>query len=650
MFALHTDHAWEDYYITYRSSRNLAEGHGLVFNLGDRLHTFTSPLGVLLPALASKLTGTHSDAGALWVFRVLSAAALGGAAWLLTRALQRRGLPWLGVVLPGAWLVTDAKVLDFTINGMETAFMLLFLAYAVWSHLRADEDGRDWRHLGAAWAGLMWTRPDSFVYIGLFAGGCWLFNEGGNSGRSRGALLKEYFRAGVLTTALYAPWLIFCTVYYGTPVPHTITAKGGISDPHTLAGLLETAIKLPYLAWTRFTSVEGSFLPSYYMLGGWPETAIVAARAVATLAMLVWLLPGVPRFSRAASLTFFGAHVYLTYFPYFPFPWYVPNATVFAALALTGVAGTIAGARLRPVRWGAVALAVVAIGGAAWLTFSVARQVRVQQRLIEDGGRRQVGEWLRAHASASDTVFMEPLGYIGYFSGLKTYDFPGMSSREMVEARRLLGADWAPLILYLQPSWVVLRPREIERVNRTLPQLLSTCYEVASRFDASDALAREDIRGKPYLEHDAAFVVFRRVRPMRHDADFAAVAGPFGWSYTGIDGQEVVSLHAPALMIVKVPPGAARVVARFGFLPGAGEAPNATDGATFTVVHVDGRERRELFSRGLLPTTQTADRHLQDLELELPAGRSPGAVLVFRIYGHRTSDKDWTVWTKPVFR
>ena len=51
-FAGFTNHVWEDYYITYRSSKNLATGHGLVFNHGDRLHTFTSPLGVLLPIVA----------------------------------------------------------------------------------------------------------------------------------------------------------------------------------------------------------------------------------------------------------------------------------------------------------------------------------------------------------------------------------------------------------------------------------------------------------------------------------------------------------------------------------------------------------------------------------------------------------------------
>ena len=61
------------------------------------------------------------------------------------------------------------------------------------------------------------------------------------------------------------------------------------------------------------------------------------------------------------------------------------------------------------------------------LTVCVAREAQLQQRLIEDGVRRPIGLWLRAHAaSPQDTVFLEPLGYIGYFSGLKMLDHPGL--------------------------------------------------------------------------------------------------------------------------------------------------------------------------------------------------------------------------------
>ncbi|HTO02262.1 MAG TPA: hypothetical protein VL069_01110, partial [Opitutus sp.] len=114
LFATYTDHVWEDYYITYRASKNLATGHGLVFNHGDRLHTFTSPLGVLLPALASVLTLNQSDTIALWIFRLISAAALAGAATLLYRLVLHLQRSAALAALTAACVALDAKSLDFT--------------------------------------------------------------------------------------------------------------------------------------------------------------------------------------------------------------------------------------------------------------------------------------------------------------------------------------------------------------------------------------------------------------------------------------------------------------------------------------------------------------------------------------------------------
>ncbi len=78
-FAAYTQHVWEDYWITFRASRNLAMGNGLVYSPGERLHTFTSPLGVLLPAAFSWITGNQTDALALWLFRIVSIGAFGTA-------------------------------------------------------------------------------------------------------------------------------------------------------------------------------------------------------------------------------------------------------------------------------------------------------------------------------------------------------------------------------------------------------------------------------------------------------------------------------------------------------------------------------------------------------------------------------------------
>ena len=73
-FAAFTGHVWEDFYITYRASRNLAAGNGLVFQPGERVHSFTSPLGVLVPALLARLFGPEGDPQVIWAFRALSLA------------------------------------------------------------------------------------------------------------------------------------------------------------------------------------------------------------------------------------------------------------------------------------------------------------------------------------------------------------------------------------------------------------------------------------------------------------------------------------------------------------------------------------------------------------------------------------------------
>src|SRR5437870_2754322 len=86
-YALYTHHAWEDYFITFRHSQNLCAGKGLVYTEGERVHGFTSPLGVLLPALGYALTRNSSYLGALWIFRLISIAAFAGGAWLLLRSL-----------------------------------------------------------------------------------------------------------------------------------------------------------------------------------------------------------------------------------------------------------------------------------------------------------------------------------------------------------------------------------------------------------------------------------------------------------------------------------------------------------------------------------------------------------------------------------
>lgn len=655
LFALYTQHAWEDYYITYRSSKNLATGHGLVFNHGDKLHTFTSPLGVLLPAVARIMTGNSTapgnsaDPAALWIFRIMCITALGGAAALLAGLTRRLAWPGLATGFLVFLLITDAKVLDFTINGMETAFMLLFLAYAVWAHFTPGS--RQWLHLGGAWAGLMWTRPDSFIYIGLIAGGCWLFTQPAKTGGTRRELLIMFLKAGLVTTALYGPWLAWAWWYYGSPIPHTIIAKGAVNGGgFNLIRLAGGIWQIPWQIWQGNTAAEGTFLPSYYMFPQWQAWTGYFGKGLATLTCLLWLLPKVRLETRVASLAYWGVIAYLSYVPYFPFPWYLPQTALLAFVAITGLLVPLWQNGAKYLRIGATGFAVLLLAGALMLTRGAARQIRVGQQLIEDGNRRVIGEWLHDHAEPGDTVFLEPLGYIGYFSGLKTYDWPGMSSREMPEAVHLLGDQWRDIIRYLEPTWLVLRAGADRDLPQFAPILASMSYDRIRDFDRRAEVEALDVPGRDLLTFDAHYVLYHRRSRLRHDTADYRIASPIPSSIRTIDGSRMRLVHAPGSLIVPRPPGARKLKVRFGFPDDASLEPDATNGAIFVIWLVDGKTRTKLSSRKLEPKLNPGDHGLKEITLDLPENRHPqDSFLVLETDAMGNASKDWTFWSEPQF-
>jgi hypothetical protein len=217
--------------------------------------------------------------------------------------------------------------------------------------------------------------------------------------------------------------------------------------------------------------------------------------------------------TRALSVAALLAHLYLSFIVKFVFPWYVPSVTIITvivlALLMDQVLSGDLGVLQRP-----VALTLLAATSA--LTLCTAHQLAVQQTVVE-GNRKQIGLWLKENsASNRERVFLEPLGYIGFFSNLKMYDFPGLSSPEVVAARRALHTDsYAELIAYLKPEWLVLRPHEVHEIYRSSPVLLKEAYTVANVFDVSrDVDSFAFLPGRDYLKFDQTFVVYRRNNAM----------------------------------------------------------------------------------------------------------------------------------------
>ncbi len=530
-FAAFTQHVWEDYWITFRASRNLAMGHGLVYTPGERLHSFTSPLGVLLPAAFSWLTGNQMETLALWLFRFVSMSAFAAGLVLLLRSLQtlrlRRVSYWLTLGLIGL----DAKLVDFSINGMETGLLCFFLALTI--HGLLVDGPRQTLRIGVGWAGLMWTRPDSCVYIAVLALGSWFFLSDKTVVRPNLAHGKKFVAAALVCTALYLPWFLWAWWYYGSPVPHTIIAKGAGQPPLHLNHLLSSLLLFPReILFSYSTSIPNTFLPGYAEFGGWSEAYISLMSALGLLAAFAWLIPVLRPQARLFSLAYFFGNFYLTdVLNYFP-PWYLPAVALFGYLTLGLIFDQALSLAMRFPQLGwnrgwfahlPKILRVSAVGllaGQLMVTICVARQLQAQQSLIENGVRRPIGLWLHDHArTPHDTVMLEPLGYIGYYSGLKMLDYPGLASKEMVEARKRLGLGRQNQIyLELKPDWLVLRPWEYQNGTYVDTDGLKKYYEQVQRFDASDKVAAIGwLPGRPYLLCDETFLVFRRKVEASHN-------------------------------------------------------------------------------------------------------------------------------------
>ncbi|HKI34727.1 MAG TPA: hypothetical protein VKA46_22915 [Gemmataceae bacterium] len=499
LYSLCTGHVWEDYFITFKHSQNLCEGHGLVFFPGERVHGFTSPLGTLLPALCYWLSGGGSFLRALWLFRIFSAAAFAGGGAFFLQALRAGGAGKYVQLAFALLYLLDAKAVDFSGNGMETGFMLLFLGWGL--SLLVRDEPRRWPAVGLCWAGLMWTRPDGCVYIAILALAGLLFANG-----PRLARVVAGVKSAAVCAAVYLPWFAWAWLYYGSPVPNTIRAKAscGGGYPNLSEVVRGTVERFPQRLAELFT-------PTYFGHGGWPAWMSVVALSLGTFCVVYWLIPIQDRLGRMVSFCFALITLYLAFLR--AVPWYLPPAEVCGLLVLAQ--GTVACARALPrgrlAARGAVAVGLVLlIGLSAWTMLMTARQLEVQQREIEWGNRKVVAEWLKENVGEGERVYTECLGYFGYFSGVRIQDNPGLVSPEVIEEIRRGPDDFASVGLRLQPEWMAVRPFEAEGL--TGREEFRTRYELVKTFDVSGRLDQyPDLLGKGYLEGDATFLIYRRV-------------------------------------------------------------------------------------------------------------------------------------------
>ena len=214
----------DDAFITYRFSRNMARGNGLVFNAGEKVEGYTNFLWTLIHVIPEKL-GWSSPAFSQVFGVVLMVATVALVIRIADRLFSSRPFALLVALV----LVANMTFLGYATGGLETMLQALCIMGVVWAVLPTVVDGAPAAVgrilLGAAAAGLaVLTRLDSVVLlVGLFAAVAyrqWKLND-----RSVGAPARTLALTAAPFLVLVVPWVVWKLDFYGELLPNTFFAK-----------------------------------------------------------------------------------------------------------------------------------------------------------------------------------------------------------------------------------------------------------------------------------------------------------------------------------------------------------------------------------------------------------------------------------------
>jgi arabinofuranosyltransferase len=421
---------YEDALITLRYARNLAEGHGLVFNVGERVLGTTTPLFALLLAPAGVMAG---DSALIAATRGLGVLATGATVWLFFRLCRLARLPDAVPLGASLLLAVSYELVVAGVAGMETMLIVaLMLAGLV---LLAE--GRP-RAAGIVLGLLVVGRVDGALWVALVVGHAWW--------RDR----RVPVRALTAFAATLLPWVVFATVYYGSPVPHTMAAK---MTAYAHGPLLLRA----RAAWQMMLSFE----PGAQVLARGLDLLLVVGAVTAVRRRLILAVPALACPLYVLLLVAFAPQVV---------PWhYVPAVACYVIVAAFGALITVQWAMAAPRAPGKAlriafpaGLALVALGSSVSRTAgSIAfnRRATESQRAVTQAA----GEWIAASTPVGATLFAEPIGFLGFYSRRYLWDTVGIVSPVITEYRRRFpqANRWFWESLHdLHPDLVVLRDFE----------------------------------------------------------------------------------------------------------------------------------------------------------------------------------------------
>lgn len=311
--------AWycDDAYITFRTVDNFLHGHGLRWNVFERVQVYTHPLWMLCTSALVFVTREFYVTGLVFSM-LLALATMGHLVFRMARSTA-------AALAVGALLISSKAFVEYSTGGLENPLSNLLLVLFIGSYVRGDADRgtRDTSERRLVWLALLaclgtLNRMDTILfYAPALAWELWQRR----TLRALGSVLL-----GFVPMLL---WEMFSLVYYGFLFPNTAYAKlstgiaasdlarqgvqylihGFEMDPVTILGVVAGLIAPLVLRERRATWIAigiGLYLVYIVKVGGdFMMGRFLAAPLCASAALLIGIAWR-PKFAALAAATALG--------------------------------------------------------------------------------------------------------------------------------------------------------------------------------------------------------------------------------------------------------------------------------------------------------------------------------------------------------
>jgi len=394
----------EDALITMRYAQNIAHGKGFVYNPGEHVLGTTTPFYTIILAGVEVL-----GLGALRFGPILNLICALLSILLIFLWLTDRGRPKVGV-LAAAFVGLCPKFIFISIGGMETGLYVLASTVSLYAIST--------KRYGIAAVALSTTiliRPDGLLLA--LAMLCWYI------------LVQRAipWRLVAISTAVLIPWIVFATLYFGSPIPNSVTAK--LVAYGQCTSLLTSTERVFTTVWK---GLFGPWIGALVGLGFLVGCCDAVRRKRRLLVAAIWVVLHFAAMALSRPTRFF--------------PWYfvAPIAAygVVSALGIASLAQAVSGVLVSSLgrkghRLASAAAILTLLASLVALTASLQDQYGqvADWASYERTQRRVIGDWLRENTPPNSTVLLEPLGYIGYYSQRHIMDLVGLVSPQVYHMR-----------------------------------------------------------------------------------------------------------------------------------------------------------------------------------------------------------------------